>query len=476
MPRISVFACPACGASLSVDNEHDTLIKCQFCSTTVIVPEELRPQRHRAGVNPTQAEVVVPANVDASNLPGLGSIMSQADKLRQLGNLVRAGNKLEAVRIYQETFGGSLADAQAGVDALAAGMPVQVSSASFGTPISAHAAAQAPAQPYVVTPAQVTVSGTRGGSLSCAIIGLVLTITLASLLVGVFATGLVSFGAILSFLPGASSLPGGFARQVLSFGGQGTGIGVFTDARHIAVDAEGNIYVGEYQNPRIQKFDSSGEFITQWQVGDRSTILMAIAVSRDGVVYAVHESMIHLYDGSTGELLQTLDYDGGWGFEDIAMAPDGGFVASWYKNRDDIVRFDRNGSVVIYLPEAISGVTGRSELSTNVAIDGQGAIYALGHFNNAVFRYSADGRYLNMFGGSGDSPGQFRAPAALAVDNQSRVYVSDFKGIQVFDADGRYLDIFDPPGHTFGLAFDDNSALYTISNDGVVRKYLISDP
>ena len=35
--------------------------------------------------------------------------------------------------------------------------------------------------------------------------------------------------------------------------------------RDIALDAQGNIYVAEYNNSRIQKFDSNGNFIRKWQ-------------------------------------------------------------------------------------------------------------------------------------------------------------------------------------------------------------------
>ena len=93
---------------------------------------------------------------------------------------------------------------------------------------------------------------------------------------------------------------------------------------------------------------------------------------------------------------------------------------------------------------AISSVTDDSELDTHVAVDGLGNIYALGTFNNAVFKFSPDGKFMTRFGDAGDQPGQFRAPSAIAVDGKGRVYVSDFKGVQVFDSNGRYLAVFKP--------------------------------
>ena len=40
-------------------------------------------------------------------------------------------------------------------------------------------------------------------------------------------------------------VPHGFATAKTTFGGEGTGAGLFTDARDIAVDREGMIYVSE---------------------------------------------------------------------------------------------------------------------------------------------------------------------------------------------------------------------------------------
>lgn len=112
---------------------------------------------------------------------------------------------------------------------------------------------------------------------------------------------------------------------------------------------------------------------------------------------------------------------------------------------------------------------GDSELSMRVAVDGAGYIYALGRFNNAVFKFASDGKFMNRFGGSGDQPGQLRAPLAIAVDGLGRVYVGDIKGIQVFDADGRYLTIVNLKGPAFGMVFNDKNELFVIARDHVVK-------
>ncbi len=259
-----------------------------------------------------------------------------------------------------------------------------------------------------------------------------------------------------------------FANVMLEFGSEGIGPGMFTNARSIAVDGAGRIYVGEYTGGRIQVFDREGKFVTQWSVGDRKTILRGFAADRQGNVYVVQGGGIDRYRGDTGEKLGQLEYERS-GFDDVSAAADGGLVAAWQANRDDIVRFDAKGKVVRTIAAAISSASGDSELSMRVAVDGSGYIYALGRFNNAVFKFANDGKFMNRFGGSGDQPGQFRAPYSIAVDGLGRVYVGDMKGIQVFDADGRYLTVMKAKGVAFGMVFNDKNELFVVARDHVTK-------
>ena len=268
--------------------------------------------------------------------------------------------------------------------------------------------------------------------------------------------------------PGLGDKANAFATQALNFGSEGIGPGMFKDARAIAVDASGKIYVGEYSSGRIQVFDPEGKFITQWSV-DPKMPLGGMAADRGGTVYIVQSGNISRFEGATGKLLGHLGYAGGWGFDDISIAADGGLVAAWYKNRDDIVRFNSSGQVVRTIRAAISSVTDDSELDTRVAVDGLGNIYALGTFNNAVFKFSPDGKFITRFGDDGDQPGQFRAPSAIAVDGKGRVYVTDFKGVQVFDANGRYLTVFDPGGTASGMVFNDKNELFVAARTHVLK-------
>jgi len=262
--------------------------------------------------------------------------------------------------------------------------------------------------------------------------------------------------------------PGGFATLTMSFGGEGIGPGLFKDARSIAVDADGHIYVAEYSGGRVQVFDPQGKFITQW-VGDGKFPMRAMAADRKGRVYLVQRGVISRYEGTTGNKLGDLDFPDGTGFDDVALTASGGMVAFYYRASDDLVRFDPAGRTVGRIRKAISGQTDRSELDIRVAVDGLGNIYGLGTFNNGVFKFNSDGKFLNKFGSSGDQPGQFLAPSSIAVDNQGHVFVTDFKGVQAFDAEGRYLGVIKVDGAASGQVFNDNNDLFVVARTHVYK-------
>jgi hypothetical protein len=187
-------------------------------------------------------------------------------------------------------------------------------------------------------------------------------------------------------------------------------------------------------------------------------------------VYVVQRGEISRFEGSSGNSLGKVEYGGGQRayFDNARVLPDGGMIA--VVNNENIVRFNASGQAVRTISKSVSGQTDRSELDASVAADGLGNIYVLGNFNNAVFKFSPEGRFLNKFGGNGDGQGQFHAPQAIAVDGQGRVYVSDIKGIQVFDSDGRYLDTFKVDGNVaFGMVFNDKNELFVAARTQVIK-------
>jgi DNA-binding beta-propeller fold protein YncE len=86
--------------------------------------------------------------------------------------------------------------------------------------------------------------------------------------------------------------------------------------------------------------------------------------------------------------------------------------------------------------------------------------------NNRIVKFSADGRYLTEWGGTGSAPGQFLVPHALAMDSQGRLFVADRDNnrIQIFDQDGKFLEQWTQFGRPSGIHIAADDTLYVSDN------------
>ncbi len=395
--------------------------------------------------------------------------------MAEIGRLIRGGNKIAAIKLYRETFGTGLKEAKDAVENLAAGRPVEIAQTAG---MSGHAHVDPRQIPNWPSPDAV-VSATKKGctlSLFALSIGLVLLVTFFAIGLSIYfsfrktseesATTTTTKPAFPTAPApnrpantGPKTTTTEFASLVFQAGSEGIGAGQFKDSRSIAVDGQGHIYTAEYTGGRIQVFDADGKFITQWMV-DAKMPLLQIAADRQGTVYVVQKGDITRHEGLTGKALGKVQRAENNGYYDDAIVTlDGGLVA--VSRGEDIVRINAAGQIVSTIKSSISEQSGDSELSTRVAADGLGNIYALGRFNEAVFKFGPNGKYITRFGGKGDETGQFRAAHTIAVDGQGRVYVADIKGIQVFDDNGRYLGLFKLEKNLpFGMVFNDKNELF----------------
>ena len=252
-------------------------------------------------------------------------------------------------------------------------------------------------------------------------------------------------------------------RVVLSFGEEGIGPGGFEDARHIALDGEGYLYVGEYTGGRIQRFDSTGRFMTQWLV-DTEQALRGLAADRNGIVYVVQRGEIRRFRGATGEALGTWAVPSPFRYDGVYPAPDGGLLAfGGGAAQAQAVRINAQGQ--IQEPFQTQARNARA------AVDGLGNTYVIGGFSErgkrhvAVLKYDPSGTFMNRFGSLGEEPGQFRAPHTIAVDGRGRVYVSDINGLEVFDSEGRVLGRLAVGRTIFGMVFNDRNELFVVERN-----------
>jgi DNA-binding beta-propeller fold protein YncE len=269
----------------------------------------------------------------------------------------------------------------------------------------------------------------------------------------------------------APAAPPAFATSALEFGSEGIGAGQFKDARSIAVDGQGRIYVGEYSSGRIQVFDSQGTFLTQFMT-DQKSVLLSLSVDRSGTVYAVNPSHIFRYEGATGNLLGEIPNlnNGIREFYSAAfIALDGSIYA--IGSNYNILEIGPDGKIKRTIK--VADKVGEDIRLEKLAVTGTGEIYALGD-KEEIFRFARDGRYINRFGGRGEGNGQFRSANSIAVDGKGHVFVSDLgRGVQVFDLNGRYLDSFGGNEVIFGIAVNDKDEIFaTERNRNRVVKFV----
>jgi DNA-binding beta-propeller fold protein YncE len=269
-----------------------------------------------------------------------------------------------------------------------------------------------------------------------------------------------------------------YAEAVTHFGEKGIGAGMLNDSRYIAIDGNNTIYVADYQGGRVQAFDTTGKYLSQWKVGDAKTIIEGLSANQKGGVFVSFDGFISEYEGATGKSLMKLSDPNGGEFGDLSSTADGNLAGVWYEgrwgmitsldgHRDDLVMFNPQGKISLTIPSFISGQTGDLALDTYLAVDGLGNIYALS--DSVIYKFSPDGKYVNKFGSMGDQPGQFHFPNAIAVDGQGNIFVSDMDNIDIFSSDGRFVTSFPTQSSGDMMAFDQKGALWVVSRDKVTE-------
>jgi hypothetical protein len=367
------------------------------------------------------------------------------DAIAEVVRLLRGGHRVQAVKVYRTQLGGSLRDANAAVGRIAEG------------------------QPEGTLPGRAVAAGATGCFVVVALVALGIGIA-------VWRAASSSGDDVRAFdVPAPPSIPSapgeppqeeGFATEVRRFGSEGVGAGRFQDARSIAVDAAGRVYVAEYSGGRVQVFDAQGTFQTQW-TADPEMPLVSMAAGRDGTVYVVQSGDINRYEGPTGRPLGTVG--GGGRYESVFVALDG---TLWtVADRTEVVQLSPDGRRLRSFDVAAGAGSGAHP--NDVAVSGAGDVYVSDQFSGEIYRFDAAGRFQDRFGGRGEGEGNLRMPAGLAVDGSGRLYVADpGNGIRVFDASGQFVDSF-ADGVVFGITITDDDHLYaTHRNEHAVVVWL----
>jgi tripartite motif-containing protein 71 len=212
-----------------------------------------------------------------------------------------------------------------------------------------------------------------------------------------------------------------------TFGGAPAGYG------DIAFDTQGNFYVVDTGNQRIQAFTPNRAFVRSWGRKGRGEgefiSPSGIAVGPDGTVYVSDESRadVQRFDRN-GRFLGTIgsfgDGDGQFVIPSaVTVDPDGDvWVTDWSKHQ--VQRFSPTGELL-----AVWGIPGSGEgqLSSpnDIAVDAAGRVFIWDDRNFRIQVFTGDGRFLTRFGGIGDEPGQFKSGAGLTLGPDATLYVGD---------------------------------------------------
>ena len=219
--------------------------------------------------------------------------------------------------------------------------------------------------------------------------------------------------------------------------------GQFDNPRDVAVDSQGNVYVADVENDRIQKFDSSGNFITK--LGTHCDIH-----TQTGCVDPDGAGPLQVGDG---QFYQPYG---------ITIDSSGNVYVSDSSN-DRIQKFDSSGNFItkwgsLCIIDGGQFCTGNGDGQfhgpTYIAVDSSDNVYVVDTGNDRIQKFDSSGNFITKWGSTcilrtldhlgcttPDGNGQFDTPFGIGVDLQNNVYVADQNNnrIQKFNSNGNFI-------------------------------------
>jgi uncharacterized protein (TIGR03663 family) len=208
--------------------------------------------------------------------------------------------------------------------------------------------------------------------------------------------------------------------------------GTFNEPWGITVDAQGNVYVADTWNHRIQKFTANGEFITQWGTGgvstdgpDRFWGPRAIAAAPDGNLYVTDtgNKRVAVFTAQ-GQFLFDFTQDGDAQLNEpvgIAINQAGQvYVVDTWNMR--VVVFDLSGKLITSWPVQAWNSTSVND-KPYIAIDSANQVYLTDPEAGRVLVFSDQGKPLAVFGEFGQDDQAFNLPTGITRSPQGNMWI-----------------------------------------------------
>jgi len=233
---------------------------------------------------------------------------------------------------------------------------------------------------------------------------------------------------------------------VLSWDGASTTEGSFNRISGVNLDSEGNVYVVGYGNGYINKYDPDGNFLEQIGNGHPSE-----GANGDGYFYSVksmvidHDDNIYVADQGPRNIIQKFDSEGNfvkdWDVDDfngnifmsgLAVDKDNNIYVLDYAG-NGIQKFDSEGnSLKEWNFNTLS--TGDFFNPSGIMVDNDNYVYVSDSGNNRIVKSDTDGNYLSEWGSVGGELNHFSNPMGLTADKDNDIYVLDSGNyrVQVF--------------------------------------------
>ncbi|MFL5901433.1 MAG: 6-bladed beta-propeller [Solirubrobacterales bacterium] len=220
-----------------------------------------------------------------------------------------------------------------------------------------------------------------------------------------------------------------------AFGEEGPSNGQFKQPNlGIATDSEGNIWVTDTENNRVEEFNSKGEYLSQFGKegagNGEFNSPKGLAIDSSDNIWVVDSGNNRVQEfNSKGEYLLKFGEKGSGNGQ--FNSPSG--IAFDFSNRPIIVdtgnnRVEKFNSKGEFLAQVGKEGTGDAEFSspTGIAIDPSARLWVTDTGNNRIQRFNASTfNYISQFGKKGTGNGEFNNPTGLASDFQERLWVVD---------------------------------------------------